>query len=1700
MTNHRCAELARWPCMETLEPRLLLDALTVNVTSPPGDFWTTGNDVLVSADVQSSLAAYAFINWDDSLVGWWTAEDGVNDQSGHDNDARLMGDAYVTSAGKFGNAFQLDGSGDYLSMCHPGQSPSLDHYPDFDFTEDDSFTMSAWVYKTSSDDMAVLHKGWELFYHESGRWQFSLEDLHAYWVDPSPTYRWIHLAGVYDAQAGKISLYVDGVLRSSRTGTVTDLSTRKPLKIGTVGWGRHWKGKLDEIAIFARALRGDEIKSLYDAKTTDPAGTFNDLAELDQHAYEVMAVNADGDHVSSGAATVMVDEPNTPPAVSLDGPLDETRSSNSTQTFNFSADDTNDYANTTLSFATFYWDYGGSFAPAGTVPLSGEADSGSFRKTGIAEGTYTWNVLVTDSNGNSAFAGHHHTLVIGPTEYYVATTGDDGDSGAFDAPFRTIQHAAGIARPGDTIYVRGGTYRETITPARSGNALAEITFKAYPGETVTVSGANLLSGWSPHSGSIYRATMPVNLGKGENQVFVDGQMMFWARWPNTPDLDVMRPELNTIDSGSGSTTTYIYTLNDADITQGSNYWKDAVIHVTYNPKYWTHTGTVTSSGVGTLTFLSEDRGYGPYPAGGQYYLTGTYVALDMAGEWYYDTNTRRIYLWAPGDDDPDNHVVEVKARDKAFDLRGRSYVTVEGFDIFASTVVTDEESHHVTLDRLDAAYVDHFTLLGSDHGAWATNDSGFILDGHHNVLKNSHIQYSAGNGVSLIGDDSTVTNCTIHDVNYVGVYCGTVNTGSRRTKNNVITRSTLYNSGRDVVQHAGAENIKITHNEMYGTNVGYLTRDLGVTYANVTDFMGAEIAYNVVHDSGYTYAGIYLDAWNEDISIHHNVVYGVRYAFLAHKPIAQIVEHNTLDPLKSYHSVIGTVDETIPASLNRMVFRNNIFTGHTMSYGDGTTWENNIDEVTDPGFVDQATKEYSLRSDSIAIDAGAEVAYQTDKEGNPVYGTPDIGALEYQPTLEMGVDALQVPSQVRIYGDGGFRYVAMRGGGSAELTVAPSGGWDSFGAQDKRPFWMDLDITDWNGSAGHYRRWVEADSALGPAEMAAYTVGGLAPGADYLLRADGVAGAGIAGPGVSDGVVQADAQGFIQFTYTGPHANTLIELGMILPGDADRDGDVDTDDLNALLGSFGTSAGWTGGDFSFDGIAGDRDLSLLLRNLGEGLAEVTVTATDADASEDTLDPGVFRIGRGAWNAGDLDVGYTLSGTADAGDFQPVPGTVTIPHGQTYADVVITPVSDDRMETAETVILAVSAGAGYAVGDPGSATVTIAASDEVIETFESGEGSGGTGWSAPWTCSGGASIVGGLVHSGLWQLGLTGVWAEAVRSVDLSEAPNAQLRLYWRTHSFEVGDYATVEIYDGSQWYEVLRLADEQEGYVYHLAEIDLSPFTLTADFQLRMSSYLGGTGEYFFVDDILIKATESTGEVVGRQVSYDASAWAWAPASDTNENGRFDAGEDGANDDNAIAADEAALLPGQTATFVNCTSHSRGINGIMVDIDEFGDPEGLVLAMADEYLAFDVGIDEGVASWEAASAPKEVAVRAGTGAGGSDRAPIISDDNNGEDVTDPNEAVAKANPWLQVTVKAGARTGLGVDAAASSLTAGRTIAARDLLDPLEEAGGAEASPAPRPRRLRVMRPGLATTPDADALAGEIGPEVGGRDGGLSPLP
>ncbi len=89
--------------------------------------------------------------------------------------------------------------------------------------------------------------------------------------------------------------------------------------------------------------------------------------------------------------------------------------------------------------------------------------------------------------------------------YYVdANAFRDGD-GSENRPFRQINEAAKIARPGDEVIVKPGIYRERVVPVNAGEENARITYRSEKPLGAVITGAELITNWKKEKGGVYSA-------------------------------------------------------------------------------------------------------------------------------------------------------------------------------------------------------------------------------------------------------------------------------------------------------------------------------------------------------------------------------------------------------------------------------------------------------------------------------------------------------------------------------------------------------------------------------------------------------------------------------------------------------------------------------------------------------------------------------------------------------------------------------------------------------------------------------------------------------------------------------------------------------------------------------------------------------------------------------------------------------------------------------------------------------------------------------------------------------------------------------------------------------------------------------------------------------------------------------------------
>jgi hypothetical protein len=158
------------------------------------------------------------------------------------------------------------------------------------------------------------------------------------------------------------------------------------------------------------------------------------------------------------------------------------------------------------------------------------------------------------------------------------------------------------------------------------------------------------------------------------------------------------------------------------------------------------------------------------------------------------------------------------------------------------------------------------------------------------------------------------------------------------------------------------------------------------------------------------------------------------------------------------------------------------------------------------------------------------------------------------------------------------------------------------------------------------------------------------------------------------------------------------------------------------------------------------------------------------------------------------------------------------------------------------------------------------------------------------------------------------------------------------------------------------------------------------------------------VSDITDTLGIGNSQVVGRKLFYNNSMYDANNAAATTA------------DDNAIASDKSAYLPGLGAsTFANVSSYDKGINGIMVDLLGGGSHTSITQTNITNDFTFKVGNNNSLSTWTTAPNPSTITVRAGAGVGGSDRVELVWPDG------------AIKEEWLEVITKATTNTGLAAN-------------------------------------------------------------------------
>jgi hypothetical protein len=416
---------------------------------------------------------------------------------------------------------------------------------------------------------------------------------------------------------------------------------------------------------------------------------------------------------------------------------------------------------------------------------------------------------------------------------HVATGGADTADGSEDRPYRTINRAAELARPGDTVLVHGGEYREWVVPRRGGlGEQRRITYQAAPGERVVIKGSERLTGWEPAEGGAWKAVVPNSLF-GEFNPYaeeIEGDWIVYA------ERDTPRKHLGDVYLNGRSFYEVVSLDEVADPprrTEVLDHWTQTVDRVR-DPDQTRHV-------------------------------------------WYAEVDADHTTIWANFQGaDPNAELVEINVRRSVFYPAEHhiDYITVRGFELAHAACPWTPPT------------ADQPGLIGPN---WA---KGWIIE--DNVIHDAKCsavslgkEASTGHNYATLRKDKPGYQYQLESV----FSARRIGWDREHIGSHVVRRNTIYDCGQNaIVGHLGCVFSTIEDNHIF--NIALKREFYGYEIAGIKLHAAIDviIRHNRIHDCSL---GTWLDWQTQGTRVTRNIFYGNKrdlFVEVSHGPY--IVDHN----------------------------------------------------------------------------------------------------------------------------------------------------------------------------------------------------------------------------------------------------------------------------------------------------------------------------------------------------------------------------------------------------------------------------------------------------------------------------------------------------------------------------------------------------------------------------------------------------------------------------------------------------------------------------------------------------------------------------------------------------------------------------------------------------------------------------------------
>ena len=445
--------------------------------------------------------------------------------------------------------------------------------------------------------------------------------------------------------------------------------------------------------------------------------------------------------------------------------------------------------------------------------------------------------------------------------YYVdSKAGKDSNDGLSPSTaWQTLAKASSTSvKSGSKVLLRRGCeWRgQIIAPANN------ITYSAYgEGSKPVVNASRIIGGWTPHSGSIYKATVPFEV----KAVYCDGEYQELAHWPDDDWL--------LTDEGSTSGDSII----DNDLSAPASILGAGIVVRTQ--EHMLVNSSVTSHNANRVGY---DMTKSTATINSQYYFNNKLWMLNRPGEWFYDKADQTLYLWPKSGRTPNEGLLEVPEFNYGISIQGKKGITIENIAVVLPSqhgVIAAGTADSLVLRDLDISKIRSYGIL--------------ILDLYSgSLVERCKVSDCGVNGIMIVrGSQCVIRDNVVQDIGMEGRFP------------ELNTTAGIFFSDYEDVTIAGNRISRLSKGGIVGGHAKAVIRnnvvdqvmlrfnDNGGIYLCGDGSRGSQIIGNIVTNSwgdprpgswGEFGQGIYLDDRSDHVTVTGNTVMNAANGYLIH--------------------------------------------------------------------------------------------------------------------------------------------------------------------------------------------------------------------------------------------------------------------------------------------------------------------------------------------------------------------------------------------------------------------------------------------------------------------------------------------------------------------------------------------------------------------------------------------------------------------------------------------------------------------------------------------------------------------------------------------------------------------------------------------------------------------------------------------------